>query len=141
MPTFFTGDVYSVMVNFGAGGGFIKLPEQTGFTYQENVATPSVDAFTTGVSTQIVHKNWSGSIDFAQTDNTADSIRDGIQAAFQAGASAPLGSISVARTNLDGSVTNYNYPNVTFAPGGVSVMPSKEIGEKIAWACPLRNKS
>jgi hypothetical protein len=137
MAYFTTGDQLSVMVNFGSG--WIKVPQETGYEVSQSTATPAVDAFTTGVSRTVVHKEWTGTISFAKSDNTANTLRDAIQAAFQAGTQVETGQINEQWTNGDGSTTSYQYNDVTWVPGKVNVVPSKEVMETITWFAPLRN--
>ncbi len=141
--TFTTGDQYSVMVDFGLGQGPVKMPRMTKFTYKENFGTAAVDAFVDGLQEQTVHKNWSGSITFANTDTTLDDIRMAIQNAFQAGVAPPMGSISILKTNPDGSQEGLDSQTpVTWKPSGATnVQPTSSVMDTLDWSTPFMVRS
>lgn len=141
--TFTTGDQYSVMVDFGLGDGPVKLPRMTKFTYKQNFGTAGVDAFVAGLQEQTVHKNWSGTVTWADTDTTLDDVRMAIQNAYQAGVAPPQGSISIQKTNPDGSKEKLSSQTlVTWKPtGATTVQPTSAIMNSLDWSTPFMVQS
>ena len=82
-------------------------------------------------------------ITWADTDTTQDDIRMSIQNAFQAGVAPPQGSISILKTNPDGSQENMDSQTpVTWKPSGTTtVKPNSAIMNTLDWSTPFFTKS
>jgi len=134
-----TGDNFSMAIDFGLGAGFVQLPRQTMFEYQQVASKTSVDAFTVGMQDQVTHKQWTGSFTFARTDGTADTWSQALQTAFQGGVQIALGTIDIQITEpATGALTNYQLPNATLMRGKESFSPGKEVMENFTFSAPLR---
>lgn len=94
--------------------GRVDLQHVTGFSAKNAVATVTVDRLDGKVLTAYPPKNWTGSFHTDRGNNALDGFNDLLEAAYFNGVNVPFGQVYQYITEVDGSVTTYQFDDVAF---------------------------
>lgn len=110
-------DCQVVIIHPLAPGGRLDLQHVTGFDAKNAMATAVSDRLDGKVLTAYLPKNWSGTFHIDRGNAVADQFNDALEAAYFNGVNVPFGQVYQYITEVDGSVSAYQFDDCSFMLG------------------------